>query len=376
MEETMEEIHALFCGGYTVKESQVFVSTLQHLLKRIKIKEEHDAATTTRCWATPQHWLLTVDTPSLRAALWNPSTQTKVELPPVEKDLPQNSKCLLSREPGSRRAGGCVVLVVDDDEPVIWFCRVGGERWTRHEYDITVEEPPGSPLILLRTRREHEEEERAHLFSREQEEGPTEYILEGDCNWKGIRPHGTSAGTGSRRSRRFRIRSIAAVDGKFYFDVSSTKLGVLEFAPGPSFATVETERVRVARDSWELAFPHLVESRGRLYLFVITGRNSLSSVAFYRMDFSRMAWSSVDRIYDQVFFLGRLRFTASYAAWELGLRQGDVYYLGPYGLLNVFFAGDKRQPYSNLCHGSDLPAPLRGIHDVLSGACGFTIGGS
>ena len=166
------------------------------------------------------------------------------------------------------------------------------------------------------------------------------------------------------------------MEGKFYFDVSSSKLGVLEFAPaGPTFATIETERVWVAQDSWELAFPHLVESRGRLYLFVIT-QNNLSSVALYRMDFSRLEWSAVDRVYDQVFFLGSLRFTASYAAWELGLRQGDVYYLGPYGMLNVFFAGDKRQPYSNVCHGSDLPAPLLGIRDVLTEACGgFTIGG-
>ena len=65
----------------------------------------------------------------------------------MEKDVtcPKTASacCLARREPGSSRAGGCVVLVVDDDEPVIWFCRVGGERWTRHEYEITVQEPPG-----------------------------------------------------------------------------------------------------------------------------------------------------------------------------------------------------------------------------------------
>lgn len=367
MDQLMKEIHTLFCCGWSTKESQVFVSTLQHLLTTKN--NEHDAAKT-RCWATPQRWLLTLDTASLCAALWNPSTQKKVQLPSMDKDLPQNCKCVLSREPLSR--AGCVVLVVDDDEPVIWYCRVGGEQWTRHKYEITVQKPWGSPFFLLKRQCD---EEHADLISPD-EETVSEYMSEGCSNWKRIRissdGNGTSAGN---HSQRFQIRSIAAIEGKFYFDVSSSKLGVLEFLPDPMFTMINTERVKVAWDSWELAFPHLVESRGKLYLFVIS-QNNLSSVAFYKMDFSRLAWSSVDRIYDQVFFLGRLHFTSSYSAWELGLRQGDVYYLGPYELLNVFFAGDKRQPYSNCCHGTDLPAPLLSIHNVLTRACGFTIGSS
>ena len=147
MEELMKEAHALFCGGWSIKESQVFISTLQHLLTAATKTDDPDAAKTTRCWATPQRWLLTLDTPSLRAALWNPSTKEKVELPSMEKGLPQNCKCLLSREPGSR--AGCVVLVVDDDEPEIWFCHVGGEQWARHEYEIIVEKPRGSPNFRL-----------------------------------------------------------------------------------------------------------------------------------------------------------------------------------------------------------------------------------
>ncbi|KAM3294278.1 hypothetical protein ACQJBY_037286 [Aegilops geniculata] len=366
MEEMMKEIHTLFCCGSSIKESQVFVNTLQHLLTTET--NEHDAAKT-RCWATPQRWLLTLDTPSLRAALWNPSTKKKVELPSMEKDLPENCKCLLSREPGSR--AGCVVLVVDDDEPVIWFCHVGGEQWTRHEYEIIVEKPWGSPNFLLLKR--HCEEGCANLVSSE-EETRTEYILEGH-NWKRIRissdGHGTSAGN---RCERFKIRSIAVIEGKFYFDVSSSKLGVLEFVPDPTFTMMDTKRVKVSWDSWELAFPHLVESRGRLYLFVIT-HNSLASIALYKMDFSSLAWSRVDRLYDQVFFLGRLHSTASYSAWELGLTQGNVYYLGLYELLNVFSSGEKRRPRSNCIHGADLPAPLQGIYDVLARACaGFTVG--
>ncbi|XBH54349.1 hypothetical protein VPH35_076676 [Triticum aestivum] len=288
MEELMKEAHALFCGGWSIKESQVFISTLQHLLTAATKTDDPDAAKTTRCWATPQRWLLTLDTPSLRAALWNPSTKEKVELPSMEKGLPQNCKCLLSREPGSR--AGCVVLVVDDDEPEIWFCHVGGEQWTRHEYEIIVEKPREAGCAT-------------NLISPD-EETRTEYILEGH-NWKRVR-----IPSDGHDNHRFQIRSIAAVDGKFYFDVTSSKLGVLDFVPGPTFTMMDTKGARVAWDSWELAFPHLVESRGRLYLFVIA-HNALASIALYKMDFSSLAWSKVDRVYDQVFFLGGLHSAAS-----------------------------------------------------------------
>ena len=50
MEELMKEAHALFCGGWSIKESQVFISTLQHLLTAAtKIKtDDPDAAKKTR----------------------------------------------------------------------------------------------------------------------------------------------------------------------------------------------------------------------------------------------------------------------------------------------------------------------------------------
>jgi hypothetical protein len=101
------------------------------------------------------------------------------------------------------------------------------------------------------------------------------------------------------------------------------------------------------------------------------------------MDFSRLAWSTVDGLYDQVFFLGRLHFTASYSAWELGLKQGNIYFLahgedGVVQLTNVFFPGDKYMPGSTYCPRTidDLPASLLGIHNVLTKACGFAIGSS
>lgn len=93
------------------------------------------------------------------------------------------------------------------------------------------------------------------------------------------------------------------------------------------------------------------------------------------MDFSRLAWPRVDRLYDQVFFLGRLHFRASYSVWELGMKQGNIYFLREDDLLTVFFPGDKYKPSSNYRHRSmeNLPPPFSGTHNVLTKACGFTI---
>ena len=59
---------------------------------------------------------------------------------------------------------------------------------------------------------------------------------------------------------------------------------------------------------------------------------------------------------------------------EACLTQGDVYYLGPDELLNVFYALDTREGASHCLYGTDLPAPLQVIHDVLTtAAAGFAI---
>ena len=184
--------------------------------------------------------------------------------------------------------------------------------------------------------------------------------------------------TAADPSERIQIRSIVAVERKFYFDMSPSKLGVLEFHPEPTFTTLEFERLPIAEYCWESSSPHLVESRGRLFLAVRARGHHL-----YKMDFSRLAWSTVDGLYDQVFFLCRLHFTASYSAWELGLKQGNIYFLahgedGVVQLTNVFFPGDKHMPGSTYCPRTidDLPVSLLGIHNVLTKACGFAIGSS
>jgi hypothetical protein len=368
MEKLMKEVHALVCHGSRLKESQVFVS----MFEQLSIKASKCRMPKARCWATPQRWLLTLDMISFRAALWNPFNLDKVELPSLENNLPQNCKCLLSCEPVSP---GCVVLVVDADEPVIWFCYVRGKKWTRHEYNIIVEKPWLPSFLSLKRRCEEQYQRRCS-----REEVSSEFILDGNCNGKRTRIS-SDAGHGMMAadpSERIQIRSIVAVERKFYFDMSPSKLGVLEFHPEPTFTTLEFKRLPIAEYSWESSSPHLVESRGRLFLAVRARGHHL-----YKMDFSRLAWSTVDCLYDQVFFLGRLHFTASYSAWELGLQQGNIYFLahgedGVVQLTNVFSPGDKYMPGSTYCPRTidDLPASLLGIQNVLTKACGFAIGSS
>uniref|UniRef100_A0A0D9VYL4 Uncharacterized protein n=1 Tax=Leersia perrieri TaxID=77586 RepID=A0A0D9VYL4_9ORYZ len=178
----------------------------------------------------------------------------------MEKNFPENCKCLLSYEPKSPR---CVVLVVDADEPVIWFCRVGGKEWTRHEYTITVEKSP--ILFFYLPYRELKDECAEHSSHGETS---SEHISSGEGNAKRRRisndVHDSGSANESRCYERFKIGSIVSIDEKFYFDISTSELGVIEFTPNPTFSTIKFKTLTVARNCWELAFPHLVESRGRL----------------------------------------------------------------------------------------------------------------
>ncbi|EEC76123.1 hypothetical protein OsI_13392 [Oryza sativa Indica Group] len=145
----------------------------------------------------------------------------------------------------------------------------------------------------------------------------------------------------NRHYERFKIQSIVAIDEKFYFDISASELGVIKLNPNPTFTTIQVKTLKVSRNCWELAFPHLVvESRGRLYL-VVYDRHCIRDMCLFKMDFSRLEWCSVDRLYDQIFFVGKLHFTASYCARQLGLKQGNIYYQEVAETMYVSFLGDE-----------------------------------
>ncbi|EEC84499.1 hypothetical protein OsI_31188 [Oryza sativa Indica Group] len=79
--------------------------------------------------------LMTTSSPPASAFLLDPRDGSRVaELPPLgEGELPAHRRCVLSGRPPEP---GCGVLVFDLESPALLFCRVGGERWSRHGYDI------------------------------------------------------------------------------------------------------------------------------------------------------------------------------------------------------------------------------------------------
>ena len=131
---------------------------------------------------TNNGFMLARDPISLATFLWSPQNRGKIELPPlglddVDDDLLVDCTCVLSSKPS---APDCVVLLVEPDFPFIWYCRAGDSNgiWEEHEYDIGTQALPGC-------------------------QPPEEKVL---------------------------ITPIAACRGKFYFNSSSTKLGVIVFS--------------------------------------------------------------------------------------------------------------------------------------------------
>uniref|UniRef100_A0A0E0CUT0 KIB1-4 beta-propeller domain-containing protein n=1 Tax=Oryza meridionalis TaxID=40149 RepID=A0A0E0CUT0_9ORYZ len=88
---------------------------------------------------TPQGWVLVLSsspTPKTTTTtfLLDPRDGRKVGLPPLdENELPTGRKCVLSDSAPDAGAG---VVVLSLQGPAVWFCRVGGERWSTHTYDM------------------------------------------------------------------------------------------------------------------------------------------------------------------------------------------------------------------------------------------------
>ncbi|KAK3129962.1 hypothetical protein QOZ80_6BG0487140 [Eleusine coracana subsp. coracana] len=180
---------------------------------------------------TPQGWILIV-ADSGSAYLLNPQNNSRVNLPALEDDLPEQRRCVLSGKDGSASAG-CGVLVLDLTSPVMWFCRVGGRRWSKHSYDI------GCYNL------------------------PTDYCPV---------------------PKKRNIFDVAAVDGRFFFveDESYSELGTLDFTDGPADDEPEARLGAIAVPSLSddlesgdyqqmcVAMTYLLESCGDLYFATVS----------------------------------------------------------------------------------------------------------
>uniref|UniRef100_A0A0E0BIP0 KIB1-4 beta-propeller domain-containing protein n=1 Tax=Oryza glumipatula TaxID=40148 RepID=A0A0E0BIP0_9ORYZ len=169
---------------------------------------------------TPLGWILVRESASGSTYLLDPqSRQDKIPLPPLtgmDDDVLVDCNCLLSDQPTAQAAAGCVVLLVEPQDTVIWYHHIGASagEWTKHEYDIGIQSD---------------------------KYGFTEKI---------------------------HIVPIAACGGKFYFNSFFTGISVLEFcgpAGPPRFSSIGL--VGGAPDDWGRGAFHvfLLESDGELY---------------------------------------------------------------------------------------------------------------
>lgn len=236
------------------------------------------------CPTTTHGFMLARDPSSLVTFLWSPQSGGKIELPPlgleIEDYLLLECNCLLSDKP---TAPDCVVLLVQPDAPIIWYCRAGDSRWTKHEYDI------GTQLAI-----------------------PEMDLPEG----------------------KVLISPIAACRGKFYFNSEPTSLGVIDFCgPTPVFSSIAINETIDESDEDGGAAVFLVESNDELYMVnlfsPVNVYDPYTSASVHRMDFSKQQWCEVDDLGDQVFLLSRYEFGASCSGGKAGLQQSCVYFADP-----------------------------------------------
>jgi hypothetical protein len=171
-----------------------------------------------RCFETPQGWILALDPVSLCTFLWRPEDGDRITLPSMEKNLPQTCKCILSDKPSS---SSCVVMVLDLSDFDYWVCPIGGSKWERHGYSITIYDAKDQ----------------------------------------------------SKELHMARLHGMAAVRGKVYYEITDSELGVVEFDPvnaEPNLTSIEVDMVVDTPKTvpmWSTSY--LIESCEELFLVVI-----------------------------------------------------------------------------------------------------------
>ncbi|CAL4959923.1 unnamed protein product [Urochloa decumbens] len=244
---------------------------------------------------TAKGLLLVRDPDSMATYLLNPKNNGKVDLPPlteVDDIVLIDGHCLLSDEPvvGPHSV---VLLVEASENTFIWYCHPGDDQWSKYEYDI------GSHVLPY--------------------PGDEEDQVEKEV-----------------------ICSIAAYQGKFYFNARAAELHVLDFsshAIQPVLSAIDIDDTVADDGSYGFDEEHslifLVESGGELYmvrlLFVSTDEedawDEIGKVSVHRMDFAGRRWCNVHDLGGSSFLLSRFYFGASCLGAEHGLLPDHVYFV-------------------------------------------------
>lgn len=195
-----------------------------------------------------------------------------------QENLSTYCTCLLSEYPDPAQLNRCIVLLIETDAPIIWYCHIGDSEWTRHEYDIGTLDLPDLG------------------------EGCSEKIV---------------------------ISPVAACQ---YFNGCYKELCTLEFSPAPVFGSIPILGITASPKGYCKVF--MVESKQELYMVCFL----VDRITVHKMDFSKQEWCEVDDIGGQVFLLSSWYFGASRSADECGLEPNCVYMVYPWDKHLMIFA--------------------------------------
>ncbi|NP_001170241.1 uncharacterized protein [Zea mays] len=250
-------------------------------------------------FSTPQGWLVILGQAS-EASIWHPLTGETITLPPIHGDhrIPDSCKCLLTRS--SVAHPDCAVVLLDVNDPLMWFCRVNGgadRMWVQHAYDIG-----------------------DHYFPEEfrTPSTPTKNVVD----------------------------DVAALGGKLYFRFTESDqdfMGVFDFDFHGHTPAVEFYEFDVSEE-FNLKFPegvcsasiHLVESMDELFavciFYVDFDPTNISAAHIFKMeeicDEEPVAWHRVDDIGDRAFLLTGTNMSTWCSASTNNLKGNSLYFLG------------------------------------------------
>ncbi|XP_052143045.1 uncharacterized protein LOC127762595 [Oryza glaberrima] len=243
-----------------------------------------------RWWTTAQGWLLMARRGSPCTFLWDPFTGRRVGLPPdhdgtvLAAEGSHRRRCLLSCC-GPMDPTSCTVLVIDLAYPELWYCRPGDNHWVKlHQQPYQYRNPAHRDAII-----------------------------------------------------RF-LRKFTAIDGKFYTELHTGNVGVLEFLPEVAFTKIAVHDDDRRPAVYKKRTTCFVESNGELHSVVFSHPigcdRIVARVGVYRLSINAAAtqeqrsaaWVKVDSLGGRAFFVKIGSFGASLDAEGTGLRGNCVYY--------------------------------------------------
>ncbi|XBI40008.1 hypothetical protein VPH35_124673 [Triticum aestivum] len=229
-----------------------------------------------RYWVTPQGWLLMLHLESRDTFLWNPSSFKRIHLHVDQDNLLDgigDGRCLLSRRPSDADAD-CVVLLLDRDNSVFYYCRPvpGGSRWLRHAHG--------------------------------------HHSLMDNC---------------------------LATAGEKFCSYNANGIVTLEFSPNPTFTThdlLEHSSRIIKPTGYTMWCDLVVESNGELFSLIfchpVLSERRVTQIVVRKLDLSTGAWLRADTLGGAVFLVDcTRRYGASFDARRVaGLGKGNrIYFL-------------------------------------------------